>query len=371
VPLISGVVLALVWANLDPAGYHHFNTTPLTGPLSFYFISNDIFMALFFGIAAVEITQSCLPGGDLNPLSRAMNPLLATLGGVLGPALVYTILNRLYGAPELARGWGVPTATDIALAWLSARMVFGSAHPAVSFLLLLAVADDAIGLAIIALFYPDPLHPVVPVWLLLTLGGMAAAYCLRRMEVRGYWPYITLGGGLSWAGLYLAHLHPALALVFIVPFLPHATRESKHLFEEDPADYSTLSRFEQEWKVVVDIGLFIFGLANGGVEFTNTGTVTWLVLASLLIGKTGGIFAFGCLAGMVGFKLPDGVKKRDLLVIGVVAGTGFTVAIFVAGQAFVDHAVMDAAKMGAMFSAISVLIGILLGRLLGVWRCVR
>jgi NhaA family Na+:H+ antiporter len=290
---------------------------------------------------------------------------------VLGPALVYTLLNVMFGAPALARGWGIPTATDIALAWLAARMVFGSDHPAVSYLLLLAVADDAIGLAIIALFYPDPLHPVVPAWLILILCGMAAAYGLRRRDVRGYWPYIIFGGGLSWAGLYLAHLHPALALVFIVPFLPHAKRGSKQLFEEDPADYSTLSRFEHEWKVVVDIGLFIFGLTNAGVEFTNAGTVTWLVLTALLVGKPVGIFAFGCLAAAMGFRLPNGVRKRDLLVIGVVAGTGFTVAIFVSGQAFIDHAVIEAAKMGAMFSAVAVLFGVLLGRLLGIWKCMR
>lgn len=371
VPLIGGVLLALAWANLDPAGYHHFNSSPVFGGLSFHFIANDIFMVLFFGIAAVEITQSCLPGGELNPFSRAINPLFATLGGVIGPALTYIVLNVLFGAPELAHGWGIPTATDIALAWLAARLVFGAAHPAVSFLLLLAVADDAIGLAIIALFYPDPLQPVAPLWLFLTISGMAVAYALRRRNVRSYWPYLIVGGCLSWAGLYLAHLHPALALVFIVPFLPHAKRDPKQLFEDDPADYSTLSLFEREWKVVVDLGLFIFGLANAGVEFTNVGTVTWLVLAALLFGKTAGIFAFGYLACLLGFRLPNGVKKRDLLIIGVISGTGFTVAIFVAGQAFVDRTVMEAAKMGAMFSIAAAVIGIVLGKLLGVRKCVR
>jgi NhaA family Na+:H+ antiporter len=371
IPLIGGVMLALLWANLDPVGYHHFDSTPIFGGLSFHFISNDIFMTLFFGIAAVEITQSCLPGGELNPFSKAMNPLLATMGGVLGPALTYTVLNVLFGTPELAHGWGIPTATDIALAWLAARMVFGSDHPAVSFLLLLAVADDAIGLAIIALFYPDPLQPVVPLWLFLTATGMAFAYGLRRLTVRSYWPYLIIGGGLSWAGLYLAHLHPALALIFIVPFLPHPKRDPKQLFEENPADYSTLSLFEREWKVVVDIGLFIFGLANAGVEFSRVGTVTWLVLAALLVGKTAGIFAFGCLAGILGFRLPNGVRKRDLLIIGVISGTGFTVALFVTEQAFVDHTVMEAAKMGAMFSIVAAFFGMMLGRLLGVRKCVR
>lgn len=366
VPLVAGVVVALVWANLDPAGYHAFDTRPLWGGLSFHFISNELFMTLFFGIAAVEITQSCLPGGDLNPLSRAVNPLLGTLGGVLGPVLVYLGLNSLVGGPELHNGWGIPTATDIALAWLAARTVFGPAHPAVSYLLLLAVADDAIGLVIIAIFYPDPSHPVAPVWLLLTCLGMLVAWGLRRRRVRSYWPYILLGGSLSWGGLHLAHLHPALGLVFIIPFLPHAPRERKHLFDEDPGDRSSLAQFEHEWKVVVDFGLFMFGLANAGVEFSSIGTVTWLVLASLIVGKTVGIFGFGLLAERLGFRLPRGMKGRDLLVAGVIAGTGFTVALFVSGSAFSDPVIQGAAKMGAMFSLVAALLGMLLGKIVHI-----
>lgn len=366
VPLVAGVVVALVWANLDPAGYHAFDAEPLWGGLSFHFISNELFMTLFFGIAAVEITQSCLPGGDLNPPSRAINPLLGTLGGVVGPVLVYLGLNALVGGAELRNGWGIPTATDIALAWLAARTVFGASHPAVSYLLLLAVADDAIGLAIIALFYPDPSHPVVPAWLLLTGLGMLIAWGLRRRRINNYWPYLLLGGGLSWGGLYLAHLHPALGLVFIIPFLPHRSRERKHLFDDDPSDRSPLAQFEHEWKVVVDFGMFMFGLANAGVEFSSIGTVTWLVLVSLLVGKTVGIFGCGLLAERLGFRLPRGMKRRDLLVAGVVAGTGFTVALFVSGSAFSDPVIQGAAKMGAMFSLVAAVLAMLLGRVVHI-----
>lgn len=371
VPLISGVLLALVWANLDPAGYQRVTTTPFFGGLSFHAVSNELFMVLFFGIAAVEITQSCLPGGDLNPVSRAVNPLLGTLGGVLGPVAVYLSLNALFGAPELYNGWGIPTATDIALAWLAARLVFGAAHPAVSYLLLLAVADDAIGLVIIALFYPNPLHPVAPLWLLLTGLGMAAAYGLRRLNVSSYWPYVIVGGIMSWIGLHRAHLHPALALVFIIPFLPHRRRETKHLFEEDLSDRSTLASFEHEWKVVVDFGMFMFGLANAGVEFSSIGTVSWLVLISLIVGKTLGVFSFGCLSEIIGFNLPRGMRRRDLLVAGVIAGTGFTVALFVAGEAFSDPLIKGAAKMGAMLSLLAAVVGMLLGRLVGVRKILK
>lgn len=366
IPLIAGVVVAIIWANVNPAGYSAFTTTPHLAGLSFHFISNELFMVFFFGIAAVEITQSCLPGGDLNPVSKAVNPLMGTLGGVMGPIVVYLCLNAMFGVPELHSGWGIPTATDIAIAWLAARITFGSSHPAVSYLLLLAVADDAVGLAIICIFYPNPTMPVEPVWLCLTVLGIAIAYIMRCFKLRSYWPYILVGGTLSWIGLHHAHLHPALALVFIIPFLPHDKKERKQLFEDDPHDRSTLATFEHEWKVFVDFGLFMFGLANAGVPFSSMGTVTWFVTASLIVGKTIGVFGFGWLAIQLGFGLPRGMKLRDLLVAGLVAGSGFTVALFVAGEAFTDPAIRGAAKMGAMFSLVSALFGLLLGKAVGV-----
>jgi NhaA family Na+:H+ antiporter len=368
VPLLSGVVAALLWANLSPEGYRQFNHAPMFGGLSFHFVTNELFMVLFFGMAASEITQSCLPGGDLHPLRKAINPLLATLGGVVGPVLVYLSLNALIGGPALSRGWGIPTATDIALAWLVASVVFGRNHPAISFLLLLAIADDAIGLAIIAIFYPDPGHPVAPEWLGFTLLGMLVAFLLRRRGAATYWPYLLLGGSLSWLGLFKAHVHPALALVFIVPFLPHARREHKHLFEEDPRDLTPLAMFEHEWKVVVDFGLFMFGLANAGVEFAAIGIPTGLVLASLAIGKTCGIFSMGMLGRRLGYPLPSHVGKKELLLIGMIGGLGLTVALFVAGEAFTDPLIQGAAKMGALFSAGCGLLAIIGGRLMRVHR---
>jgi Na+:H+ antiporter, NhaA family len=369
VPLIAGVLAATLWANLDPAGYSHFNHEHFIGPFNFHFVANELFMALFFGIAAVEITQSCLPGGDLNPLKKALNPLFATFGGVVGPVVVYFLLNALIGSPSLANGWGIPTATDIAFAWLAARLIFGNSHPAISFLLLLAIVDDAIGLAIIAIFYPDPAAPTEPLWLFFIVAGMFAAYLLRSRRTKSYWPYLLLGGVPSWIGLHEAHLHPALALVFIVPFLPHPPRETKHLFEEDPSDLSTLSRFEHEWKIIVDFGLFMFGLANAGVPFSEFGSATWIVLGALIIGKTVGIFSMGFLAQLFGFSLPEGMRRRDLLVAGVIAGIGFTVALFVTGEAFTSPELQGAAKMGAMLSILAFPIAAILGRVIGVRKC--
>lgn len=368
VPLIGGIVVALVWANMFPDSYTHFDHDPLVGPFSFHFLTNDIFMVLFFGIAAAEISQSFLPGGDLYPLKKAINPLLATIGGIVGPVLVYFGLNMLVGDPALNRGWGIPTATDIALAWLVARIVFGERHPAISFLLLLAIADDAIGLAIIAIFYPDPMQPAQPLWLLMTAGGMAVSYLLRLKSIQSYWPYILIGGTFSWVGLFQAHLHPALALVFIVPFLPHPQSEPLHIFEGDTKDTSPMARFEHEWKVVVDFGLFMFGLANAGVMLESVGTATWLVLGSLAIGKTVGIFFMGWLGHLIGYPLPKRVGNKELVLVGLIAGIGLTVALFVAGEAFAEPAIQGAAKMGALLSAGCAVIAIVAGRALKVRR---
>lgn len=350
VPLIAGIVLALLWANLSPETYRTMMRAQVAG-VGLEFVVNEIFMAVFFGIAAVEITDSLLPGGSLNPPGKAVAPLLATAGGVLGPASLYLLLNTFFGHPDLVRGWGITTATDIALAWLVARMVFGKGHPAVSFLLLLAIADDGIGLAIIAVFYPDPAHLVYPPALLLVALGMLIAFGLRRLCAASYWPYLLIAGPISWLGLFWAHLHPALALVFIVPFMPHIRqRRQDTVFDVVPEERSTLSTFEHEWKFVVDFGLLLFGLANAGVQFAGVGTVTWLVLVSLVVGKAAGIAGFGLAAHALGFPLPGRMTRRDLLLVGMTAGIGLTVALFVAGAAFTDPALKGAAKMGALGS---------------------
>ena len=392
-PLLSGVVVAMIWANVDHESYEHvIHWVPIAGLEVFghlvthHWIVNDIFMVFFFGIAAKEITESCLPGGNLNPITKSINPLLATLGGVVGPVLTFFIgMSLLYGPTDdletLRRGWGIPTATDIALAWLVARTVFGKGHPAINFLLLLAVADEAIGLAIIAIFYGDPNLPVRPEFLLLILLGMATAYGMRRAGLKSWIPYIGICGPLSWFGLSLAHLHPALALVFIVPFLPGPRRDIGLFAGEDEIDrmgealaddlqmeHSTLHQFEHQLKLFVDLGLFFFAFTNAGVVFASIGTMTWLILGSLVIGKTLGVTLLGLLGVKIGFPLPARMGLRELVMAGFVAALGLTVALFVAGAAFTDPTLLGQAKMGALFSGFVGLAAILIGRSLGMSR---
>lgn len=368
IPLILGVIAAVVWANVDHETYHHFVHHPLVGKghFNFHFLINDIFMVFFFGIAAKEIVESVLPGGALNPPKSAINPLLGTLGGVLGPVGVYFIWVAVTGDNKIINGWGIPTATDIALAWLIARLAFGNKHPAVSFLLLLAVADDGIGLGIIAIAYPDPAHPVQPIYLLVVALAMVVSYGLNKAKVINFWPYVLLGGGLSWVGLFMAHLHPALTLVPIVPFMPHAVKDAG-LFAEKGDHYTdTLNRFEHFFKRPVDMGLLFFGLANAGVTMAQMGNATWAVLIALVVGKSVGIFLFSMAGHFLGFPLPKGMNARSLLLAGLVAALGLTVALFVAGEAFPDAGLQGAAKMGALMSAGVAPLALIMAKVLGI-----
>ncbi len=417
VPLIAGVVAALLFANLAPQTYHHWfgqghgaadgiwelpgHFTVLGHHLTLSFLINDIFMVFFFAIAAKEITEAGLPGGSLNPLKKAINPLFATIGGVAGPVLVFFLSVQISASlgffdrgseiwPEVQRGWGIPTATDIALAWLVARTVFGGTHPAVNFLLLLAVADDALGLGIIAIFYGNPSMPAEPAYLGLVGVGVAFAYLMRARGVKAWWPYIFVAGPFAWSGLIMAHMHPALALVPIVPFMPGPRRDTGLFTATDEVDvmgeaiardleieHSTLDRFEHAAQLPVDFGLFFFALANAGVQFEGVGPLTWIILASLVVGKLVGIFGFSLLATRLGFSLPRGMNYSHLAMAGFIAGLGLTVALFVSSAAYPPTAgalagpiadLQGQAKMGALLSAGVGIVAVLIGRAVGMHK---
>jgi len=443
IPLVSGVIIALIWNNAHEPSYSlithglWFNGD-LFGddvPMSLHFVVNDIFMCFFFGLAIKEVTEAVLPGGSLSPISRAANPLMATIGGIVGPIAAYVAIMAILQAADafkglmcevpdtdsgdghrrlaggagdagpmkivectgamLMKGWGVPIATDISLAWMFALLIFGAGHPAINFLLLLAIVDDAIGMAIIAIFYPNPQKPVNPVWLLLVLVAAACAGLLRillsRLNMQFWSIYIAICGPISWLGLYKAHVHPALALVFVVPFMPatHARLRSgrtvAHLgaVNMDPhrekvgevakemklrrrqsivekaaevllkLESAPLHTFEHQLKLPVDIGMFFFGLANAGVKFTTIGGVTFAVVIALLLGKTLGIAGFALFASAIGFHLPAGVTVGDLFAMGALGGIGLTVALFMSNEAFVDSGLRGQAKIGAVISVTS------------------
>jgi Na+:H+ antiporter, NhaA family len=378
--LVGGSLVALIWANVDYDSYHALvdaNLLPVgQHKLTLHFLVNDVLMALFFAIAAKEVWESLLPGGALSHPRKAATPLWATAGGVLGPAGLYIAGTLLAGQSgwfgqggDLGRGWAVPCATDIAFSYLIARLVFGGGHPAIAFLLLLAIADDAAGLIILAVAYPQ--HALHIPWLALTLGAMAVALVMRRLRLRSSWWYLLVPGVLSWLSFHWTGVHAALGLVPIIPCLPHAHTDLGIYARQELQRPDTLSAFEQAWKRPVEIILGLFGLVNAGVMFGNVGLPTALILLGLLVGKPLGITLFTWLAARI-FKLeiPGGMSYRHVFVLGTIAGMGFTVALFMSDAAFpagrFSAELRDAVKMGALASFFAAVLAFVVARALGI-----
>lgn len=357
--LIIGTLTALIWANVDLESYEYFTHGPL------HFIVNDIGMVFFFALAAKEIIEARLPGGPLASTREAAVPLLAALGGMIAPAGIYALLVLTVERPELMRGWAVPCATDIAFSYLTARLIFPASHPAIPFLLLLAIADDAMGLMLLAIFYPSG-----PLSLLnfaaFMVPALGVSYWLKRSRVLSFWPYVLLGGGLSWCALYFGGVHPSLALVPILPFMPHEKRDLGLFSEKEVTLPYTMNRFEHAFLVPVQFILLFFGLANAGVPLGSVGGGTWIVFVALLVGKPIGIVGMTVLGVKLGLRPPGGLTYGHALVVGLTAAIGFTVALFFTTAAFQPGSVLDEAKMGALFSFAAAPAAILLGRLMGL-----
>jgi NhaA family Na+:H+ antiporter len=358
--MVAGAIVALLWANLHPASY-----TRTADAL--HFAINDIAMAFFFGLAMKEIIEATAPGGALHSVRRAAMPVVAALGGMVGPAALYVVLVLAFGRPDMLRGWAIPCATDIAFSYLVIRAVFRPTHGAVPFLLLLAIADDAFGLVLLAAFYPTTARQPIPFVVLVGLA-CALAFALRSRNTRSFWPYVGGAGALSWAGFYLGGFHPALALVPVLPFVPHAARDPGLYVDGDSPPHDPLNAFEHWWSTPVEFILFFFALANAGLPITQTGALTWIVLVSLLAGKPIGIGIATWCAERVGLRRPEGVGWREMVVVGFAAGIGFTVALFFASAAFPPGETMDHAKLGAMLSVSAAVLALAAAQALGVGK---
>ena len=403
--LISGALLALIWANLDSGSYHaivdgvllkdsfvgyHKYGVEAGRVLTFHYLINDVLMAFFFAVAGKEVWEAiALRDGALRG-KKAFTPLMATAGGMLGPIAVYLGIAAILGSETysaVANGWAIPTATDIAFSYLVGRVIFGRGHPAVAFLLLLAIADDAAGLIILAVFYPSgELHPE---WLLLPVVATAAVYFLfnwlpRRLDQlrdgnsraasnfvdRTFMvlPY-AIGGALCWYGFQESGLHPALGLLPIIVAIPHADHDFGPFSQAEVHQTDLLNRIEHRLERPVEVILFFFGLANAGVEFSAFGTPTVLVLLGLIVGKPVGIFLLGWLAaGPMRLGIPNGMNLSDILIVGFIAAIGFTVSLFIASVAFDPGPIQDAAKMGALFSLGAALLAFLVARFFPIER---
>ena len=424
-PLLLGILLAMIWANVAPENFQHWlgpghhaedaystnkshinKSEPLLvssrrmllgtsgssskptflnlhykHDVTINFIVNDVFMCFFFGLAVKEITEALSPGGSMHPPhQKAINPLLGTFGGVAGPVAVFFLLTALLHSlgfypedilfDEVANGWGIPTATDISLAWVTAFFVFGSGHPAILYLLLLAIVDDGLGLIIIAVAYPDKSQTPNYAYLGLLVLAMVLSYTFRKLNFMNWKLYIFVAGPIAWFGLMECSLHPALALCFVVPFLPNdvhteeeGSRQSKEA-ETNHEHVAPLHAFEHDLKPFVDIVvMFSFGLVNGGVEVKYIGPLSGTIFVSLVVGKTLGIGLMSFVGEKIGYPAPPGISLKDCFMIGFIASIGLTVALFVSGVAYPNSPLLEGeAKMGAVLSIASAIIAIVVSK---------
>ena len=354
-----GALIALVWANTDPERYFRFT-------YAISFAVNDVAMVFFFAVMTKEVVEATAQGGVLHPWRRVVLPIVGAIGATIVPALIHIRVVNALDEPMLAIGWPVLFATDIAVSYFVASLIFRR-HPAVPFLILLAIASDALGFVAIALFNPTrDLHLVGGVLVLAI--SMSLAYGLRRARVKSFWPYVLTAGSLSWFAFFWSGLHPALALVPIVPFLPHAARDPGFLVDALPGARDTLSRFEIWWRYPAQVALFFFGLVNAGVPAGALEAGTWGVPIAVVVGKPIGLaMAVGvALAG--GLHLPHRVGWRELIVIAFAATIGFSVGLFFCTAVLPPGQLRAEVSMGVLLTLVGVPLALVSARLLRVGR---
>jgi NhaA family Na+:H+ antiporter len=354
-----GAIVALIWVNIAAESYFNFT-------FSIAFLVNDIGIALFFGLITKEVVEATVPGGVLHTRRRAFLPVVAALGATAVPALLHVRIVEYLDEPMLTIGWRVALATDLAIGFFFARIIFGR-HPAVPFFLLLGIASDAIGFVAVAVF--DPARDIRLVnGLLMLAAGLGIATVLRRQRVRTFWPYMLIAGVASWIGMYWSGVHPALALVPIIPFLPHATRDPGFFVDARPDARDALSQFELWWRYPAQVALFFFGLVNAGVPMGALEPGTWGLPIALIVGKPLGLLAGVGLALALGLRLPQHVGFRELTITGLIAAMGLSVGLFFAAAILPPGQLRSELSMGVLLSLAGGPLGLLGAWLLGIGR---
>lgn len=405
--LLAAAAMSLVWANSPWSDSYQqlFEETRVMlglGPLQLdetlgHFI-NDGLMAIFFFVVGLEIKRE-LVVGDLRDPKAAALPVVAAVGGMVAPALIYVAFTAGVGA-EVVGGWAIPMATDIAFV-LGVVALLGSRVPpgAKLFVLALAIADDIGAIAVIAIFYTSDLSSG---WLAAAVVGLAVVWVSQKVGVRSlafYAPmaaavwFATLESGVhaTLAGVALGLMTPARSL-YAAAELERKAADILDTYpvgdateDEEKSDYEAellaeiatesiapLNRLENKllpWSSYVIVPLF--ALANAGVDLRGVDMSEILldrvalgVALGLLVGKAVGISTFTWLAVRLGWgKLPGGTNWGHVIGLATLAGIGFTVSLFITNLAFADQELADVAKVGIFAgSFLSGVIGSLLLR---------
>ncbi|MBZ6379932.1 Na+/H+ antiporter NhaA [Pacificimonas flava] len=363
--LIAAAALALVVANSPLAGtYAAALELPIAISAGAFSIDkpsllwiNDGLMAVFFFLVGLEVKRELL-AGQLSSWDRASLPLIAAIGGMAVPAIIFLLFNG--GNPATMSGWAIPAATDIAFA-LGILSLLGSRVPAALKALLLAIAviDDIGAILIIAIFYSGQIEVAM---LAGAAGAFAGLVLCNRMRLASSIPYVLLTL-LLWVFVLKSGVHATLAGVAAALTIPMHARGEVPLERMEHALHP--------W--VAFLVIPIFGFANAGVSLAGLSLGDFLdplplgIAAGLLIGKQLGIFGFGWVAIRLGLaQLPEEVSWRQLHALSLLAAIGFTMSLFIGNLAFADAPRVDAVKLGVLSgSTIAALAGYLLLRSAG------
>jgi NhaA family Na+:H+ antiporter len=400
--LLVAAAVALVWANSpwrdSYSALWHLPLGLRLGPYVFerdlHFWINDGVMTVFFFVVGLEIRRE-IYRGELSELRRAALPLVAALGGMILPAGIFVAMNLGHAS---VKGWGIPMATDIAFAVGVLTLLGNRVPPALRVLLLaLAVIDDVGAILVIALFYSSG---IAPIGFVILGAGLLAILAMQLFGVRRPWAYVP-PALVVWAGAYTAGIHPTLAGVAVglmTPvrawfgregFIKHADASVAAVRDNDDADehallenlqplekarreaVSPVERIQHALHGYVAFGAMpLFALANAGVSlgdasFSGEALLVFLgVSGGLVVGKPLGVLGLSWVAARLGLAaLPRGITWPQVALVGVVAGIGFTMSIFIAALAFPAGANLETAKVGILLgSGIAAVLAYGLGR---------
>ena len=306
---------------------------------------NDGLMAIFFFLVGLEIKREVLVG-ELSSFDKAILPIMAAIGGMAVPGLIFAIIN--WGTPENLNGWAIPTATDIAFA-LGILALIGSRLPVALkiFLLAIAIIDDLGAIVIIAVFYTSELSTNA---LTISMLGFAAAVALNRMGVQRTAPYLLVGI-MMWVFVLKSGVHATLAGVLIALTIPLKSKDG------DDALLYKMEHGLHPW--VAFLILPVFAFANAGVNFTGIGIddllqpLTLGIAVGLFLGKQIGVF----LATWIGVKsgiaqLPGNITWRHVYGVACLTGVGFTMSLFIGSLAFGAADEMNAVRLGVVLGSV-------------------
>lgn len=350
--LILGALLALAINNSNLAGFYgSFLNTPvvvqfgallLDKPLILWI--NDGLMAIFFFLIGLEIKREVL-SGELSSFRKASMPMIAAIGGIVVPALIYIGINL---DNQLAlQGWAVPVATDIAFA-LGVLALIGTGLPKEIKILLLSIAiiDDVAAITIIALFYTENLSIMA-----LSLGsiGIVGAIILNIMGVKRIAPYILIGV-FMWVCVLKSGVHATLAGVVLAMCIPMTGKKNECPLEE-------LEHALHPWVLYGIMPLFAF--ANAGVNLQGfsldilTASIPLGIIAGLFVGKQLGVFSFIWIGVKCGLcQKPDGVKWSHLYGLALLTGIGFTMSLFIGTLAYDDPETLAQVRLGVLVASL-------------------